>query len=174
MGYKMSNNLDQIKILVCCHKSVELPKNDLFLPIQVGAALTENHWGIQRDDKVYDKDCDNISLKNSNYCELTAVYWAWKNITNMYPNIKYIGLCHYRRFFSLNSKIVKQLRKAIVLPNLWITPYSVENAYKIAHPCSDFDVLRDVVNEKYPEYKESFKQVLELNNKSTLYNMFII
>ena len=74
MGYKMSNNLDQIKILVCCHKSVELPKNDLFLPIQVGAALTENHWGIQRDDKVYDKDCDNISLKNSNYCELTAVY----------------------------------------------------------------------------------------------------
>lgn len=86
-----------IKILVAAHKPYWMPDDDVYLPIQVGAAGKES-LGWQRDD-----EGDNISAKNPNYCELTALYWAWKNL-----KADYIGLCHYRRYFihrSLTARI---------------------------------------------------------------------
>lgn len=82
--------MPDIKIIVACHKPTVLPKCDLFVPIQPGAALTDFHM-----DMLQDNTGDNISEKNAQYCELTAQYWAWKNI-----DADYYGLCHYRRFFS--------------------------------------------------------------------------
>ncbi len=46
-------------------------------PIQVGAALNEVDLGIARDDSG-----ENISERNKNYCELTAYYYAYKNLWN--------------------------------------------------------------------------------------------
>jgi len=84
-----------IKILIACHKPSELPDNDLFLPIRVGAEQAEDDFGLERDDN----GKDNISSKNSGYCELTAIYWAWKNL-----NADYYGLFHYRRFYSFSDR----------------------------------------------------------------------
>ena len=85
----------KIKILIACHKPSELPHNDLLLPVQVGAAKASRKLGLQRDD---DGE-DNISTKNAGYCELTAIYWAWKNL-----DADYYGLFHYRRFYSFADK----------------------------------------------------------------------
>ena len=83
--------MSKIVIGVACHKPSELPSNELYLPIHVGAALaTKGLPGLQRDD-----EGDNISEKNPQYCELTAQYWLWKNV-----DADYYGLCHYRRFMS--------------------------------------------------------------------------
>ena len=84
-----------IKILIACHKPSELPKNNLFLPIRVGAERAKDDLSLQRDD---DGE-DNISYKNSGYCELTAIYWAWKNL-----EADYYGLFHYRRYYSFSSR----------------------------------------------------------------------
>ena len=86
-----------IKIFVACHKPTILPKCDLFVPIQLGKALTDLNL-----DMLHDNTGDNISEKNKSYCELTAQYWAWKNI-----DADYYGLCHYRRFFSFSDKPIK-------------------------------------------------------------------
>ncbi len=105
-----------IKILVACHKPAELPHNQLFLPIQVGAALAKHKLLIQPDD-----EGDNISSKNPTYCELTAQYWAWKNL-----NADYYGLCHYRRFLcfrDVNDK--RNYRNQI--------ESSIMNAFNIEH-----------------------------------------
>lgn len=64
----------KIKILVCYHKSCELPKDDIFLPIQVGVAISDIDLVMQRNDQVNGEPCDNISAKNKSYCELTAMY----------------------------------------------------------------------------------------------------
>ncbi len=97
--------MKSIKIAVACHKPSELPKNDLFVPIQVGAVLARNRL----DDVEYDDSGDNISEKNPAYCELTAQYWLWKN-----TEADYYGLCHYRRFLCFKDvKTKRDLRNQI-------------------------------------------------------------
>ena len=93
-----------IKILVAAHKKYWMPKDSVYLPIQVGAAL-HPALGYVPDNTGY-----NISDKNPNYCELTALYWAWKNL-----ECEYIGLCHYRRYFghTVYSKDVEKKKSAI-------------------------------------------------------------
>jgi hypothetical protein len=96
----------KIKILVCTHKSSHFPSNDVYFPIQAGKSIASIDLGIQGDDTG-----DHISDKNKLYCEMTAVYWAWKNLAPLHPELKYIGLCHYRRYFILQHIYIKKFFK---------------------------------------------------------------
>jgi len=78
-----------IKIVVATHKKYPMPEDDMYLPVHCGKKGGPD-LGYQGDDTG-----DNISEKNSYFCELTATYWAWKNL-----NADYIGIVHYRRHFS--------------------------------------------------------------------------
>lgn len=79
-----------IQILVATHKPYPIPKSDIYLPIHVGKKNSK----IAIDDFIGDNTNDNISEKNPVFCELTALYWAWKNLDS-----DHIGLVHYRRYF---------------------------------------------------------------------------
>lgn len=95
----------EIKIAVACHKPSELPKNRLFVPVHVGAELTNSR--IKNTSP--DNSGENISTKNPSYCELTAQYWLWKN-----EKADYYGLCHYRRFLCFEDvKAKRDLRNQI-------------------------------------------------------------
>lgn len=84
-----------IKLFVCCHQPVGVPRHPLLAPLQVGAALAEEHFpGFLHDDTG-----DNISDKNRSYCELTGQYWAWKNV-----EADYYGFFHYRRYLYPNAE----------------------------------------------------------------------
>lgn len=89
--------MTDIKLFVCCHQPVDVPKHPLLFPIQVGAALST----VRFPDFLQDDIGYNISKKNRSYCELTAQYWAWKNI-----DADYYGFFHYRRYLypDLNAK----------------------------------------------------------------------
>lgn len=89
-----------IKIIVATHKKYQMPDDDLYVPLQVGAEGKEN-LGYEVDNKG-----DNISSKNPYFCELTGLYWAWKNF-----NAECIGLVHYRRYFTLAKKVPKEKMK---------------------------------------------------------------
>ena len=100
MAYKSSVHMN-IKILVAYHKESILIENEIFMPLQVGKQFSDNILEMQGDN-----EGDNISDKNSTYCEMTAVYWAWKNLS-----CDYYGLCHYRRLFSCaHIPILKRLK----------------------------------------------------------------
>lgn len=189
-----ANEIDssKIKILVCCHKKCDLPQDDIFLPIHVGAALSSEDLGMQRDDQVNGQPCDNISVKNKNYCELTAMYWAWKNIRKLYPDIEYIGLNHYRRFFdfkgkensvcsnslihsySINKQKLYNLFKKhdVVMHKKVSTPYSIMVQYCFAHLESDYNVLKSIIMREYKNYLYSFLHVFEFDYQLSYYNMF--
>lgn len=191
---KIQVNKNEIKILICCHKKSELPKDDIFLPIQVGASISDVDLGIQRDDQVNGIICDNISAKNKSYCELTALYWAWKNIKTQYPNISYIGLNHYRRYFDfedkknitmksiktkdLNNYKINNLLKILSKKN-WILPKGVywdntlKTNYCFEHHSEDYRLVKNAISELYPEYLPSFFDVFENGYTFHPYNMFI-
>lgn len=81
----------ELKILVITHKEYNIPIIDGYVPMMVGAVRhVKINEAYLRDDVG-----DNISEKNDSYCELTGLYWLWKNNTS-----EYTGLVHYRRYFA--------------------------------------------------------------------------
>lgn len=168
----------KIKVMVAAHKEFPMPRNrDLYMPVLVGA--TKNYKeGIdyQRDD-----EGENISLKNPNFNELTAVYWAWKNL-----DADVIGLVHYRRLFSkggkreldniLNKEQLEQLldKAPIVLPKK--RKYYIESNYSHyvhAHPKEPLEATREVIAKNYPRYLAAFDQVMH-KTSAHMFNMFVM
>lgn len=167
-----------IKILVATHKAYWMPEDDVYLPLHVGRE------GKQDLGFVGDNTGDNISLKNPNFCELTGLYWAWKNL-----QCDYIGLCHYRRYFCAGShgSNVESKHKAIfhredyekylqqydvILPkkrNYYIE--TVRSQYEHAHNKRDLDEVEHIIAEIYPEYSEAFTKVMN-RTKLHILNMF--
>lgn len=79
-------------VYIAFHKDCELPTIDGYIPLLLGASEKQIHC-----IKHYCEDNIgvNISNKNNAYCELTGLYWIWKNTEH-----SYVGLVHYRRFFA--------------------------------------------------------------------------
>lgn len=179
-----------IKIFICAHKEVPLPQHPYFLPIQAGAALHDHINGYQPDN-----EGDNISDKNPHFCELTCHYWAWKNL----KNIDIVGLNHYRRYFDFTRKwpqfsadkhfiateeFLKQnylfqnleelLSKFdIILPVVRHWRVSNTQQYGDYHIAKDWEMLRQIIKERHPEYIPAFEKTMDRSNKSVGYNMFI-
>lgn len=101
-----------IKILVSYHKPWGLLKDDILTPIHCGRALSlktckdgniksaDYQWLL--DNMLGDDTGDNISARNREFCELTSIYWVWKNYDKL-GNPDYIGFMSYRRAFVFNE-----------------------------------------------------------------------
>lgn len=94
---KNNENTD-VKIYVVCHKPSYVANAKTLYPIQVGSEKAGARFPMLHDD-----EGDNISARNPDYCELTAIYWAWKNDSS-----DYVGLFHYRRYLALDSSHLKK------------------------------------------------------------------
>ena len=135
------------------------------LPIQAGAALTNQKLCLVRDDTGR-----NISDKNRQYCELTALYWIWKN-----DDADYLGLCHYRRHFELDEEKIQNMASSdidvvLTLPILNYT--SVREVYRHDHVEADWDKMLEAVRILCPAY---MPEAIEVQNGNFYYgyNMLI-
>lgn len=131
-------------------------------PIQVGAALCE-----ERVADILDCDGENISVKNVNYSELTALYWIWKNcLAPDGPNDKneFYGLSHYRRVLELSEDDRMRLVDNgvdVVLP--YPMPYepNIEMHHQRYLADCDWDALVTALTELQPKYADYLSQVLQ-------------
>lgn len=136
--------------------------------IQVGAALTKERLypGILTDD-----GGENISARNRQYCELTALYWLWKHAEE-----EIVGLVHYRRHFILPKDWLTRMQEYdvdVILPTpLYVTP-SIEGNYKSRHDPLDWDFLMELLMESQRETGQEAKNFFAGNLYSPC-NMFIM
>lgn len=171
----------KIKVIVATHKKYVMPEDSMYLPIHVGR---ENKQDL---GYIGDNTGDNISIKNPYYCELTGLYWAYKNL-----DADYIGLSHYRRHFSNSKRIPKKeeekfkilLNKEqaekilkntdIILPKA--RKYYIENLYdhyKHTMHIEPLDETRKIMEEQCPEYLVEFDK-LHKRTSAHMFNMFIM
>lgn len=171
-----------IKIIVATHKKYQMDKDEIYIPVHVGAKRKEIIENYQRDD-----EGENISEKNPYFCELTGLYWAWKNL-----KADYVGLVHYRRYFTVSNlllknenqkfdKVLKQKEIDKVLENTDIVlpkkrKYYIENLYdhyKNTLYIEPLDETKKILEERYPEYIIEFNK-LHKRTSSHMFNMFIM
>lgn len=98
----------RIKIYTFYYKYGSILKPDLiYQPIMAGNTLLSGNKTIPGDDTG-----ENISVKNRYYCELTGIYWVWKNTRQ-----EVIGACHYRRFFTAQPEpLLYKLKRILYYP----------------------------------------------------------
>ena len=171
-----------IKVIVAAHKKYQMPENEMYIPVQVGAEGKEKIEGYTQDNTG-----DNISSKNPYFCELTGLYLAWKNL-----DADFIGIVHYRRYFTNAKKIPKEENEKfkivltqngaknilensdVILPKK--RNYYIENLYShYEHTMyvEPLDETRKIIEERYPEYLGEFDK-LHKRTSAHMFNMFIM
>lgn len=178
-------NKTSANIIIAAHKQYQMPEDSIYLPLHVGAEGKTDEEGNPLD-LGYQKDNtgDNISAKNPMYCELTGLYWAWKNLDS-----DYIGLAHYRRHFMGKGKGEdrfdkvlrgKELRFLINKGYRVILPrkrkYYIESLYSHyvhTYRADEMDKTREIIEEKYPEYIDSYDKVMK-ETSGYMFNMMIM
>lgn len=130
--------------------------------IQVGSALAENRLS---DASFYDDNGDNISNRNQQFCELTALYWIWKHSEE-----EIIGLEHWRRRFTLPDNCLDLILDNdidVILPvPLCVMPSLIEN-YKFRHDSTVWDKGMEILKKYHPE---DYVSSIEFFEKSKLYS----
>ncbi len=174
-------NHKNAKIIIATHKEYEMPQDSLYLPVHVGAE-GKNKLPYQPDNTG-----ENISIKNSGFCELTGLYWAWKNL-----DCDVLGLAHYRRHFTVKSpKYIRQHKPMeCVLSteelDLLLSKYHIivpqkrnyvietlKSHYAHTHYQEHLDITGVIISELCPEYRTDYYSVLE-QRSGYMFNMFVM
>ena len=185
-----------IKVLVATHKPYFMPADDMYVPVQVNAAANGHFDASVTGERFeFDDTGDNISLKNPYYCELTALYWGWKNL-----ECDYMGLVHYRRYLGGTEKAAAAVNKTeknwnsilsgkqtkalleelskqdvfVILPKKRF--YIIETLYShYAHSHYEADLIEtaDVIFNNFPEYSNTYTEVMK-RRSSHMFNMCIM
>lgn len=181
----------ELKIYQVFHKDYVHPKRSSWIqPVGVN--------GYSTDGFALDSTGVNISNLNPYYCELTVMYWIWKNIRS-----RYVGLYHYRRYLSylidnaLKNKeyaltidrtqanvdyLASEAQREALLEKLEVFdlimprkfPHfpSIETLYTSITEREPWEIFIEEVKAYYP-YEIPADKFFQLSAESTLCNMFV-
>ena len=166
---------DDFKIYVVTHKDPKLSAlPDGYEIIHAGHAQAKKFFGYRGDDSG-----ENISRLNLYVNEITALYWIWKNTAHAI-----IGLCHYRRFFTLDGKnfltetqareILRGCDMIVVKEKFFALTQSELKAMVCGGDLSGFieKIFCKHISIKQPDYLDAFDRVSN-SRAEFMYEMFI-
>lgn len=176
----MRNMKEKLQIIVASHKPYDVVQDEYYLPVHAGAAMA------QKAEYQSDAQGASISHKNDLYCELTALYWAWKNLP-----ADALGLMHYRRYLgcpgrnfpwiarreriATGEELLRYLEKTpVILPKK--RDYVIESReeqYVHAHGRAGLDALRAVMKRRTPQYLPAFERSMK-RTAGHCFNIFVM
>ena len=159
-----------VEIFTMTHKKFDEPKDSIYIPLHVGRAKAED-LGYPGDNTG-----DNISDQNCYYGELTGVYWIWKN----FRTTDYVGVCHYRRYLVneqdiiLNRQMYEDILKDydIITTKVLRLNSTYYDGYAANHHLKDLVETERVIQEKYPEYYDTYVRIVH-SNKTLFGNIMV-
>ena len=168
-----------INIYVATHKEYAFPKDKGYIPLHVGKEKSATLLPY-----IGDNTNDSISILNESFCELTGLYWMWKNVDS-----PIVGLVHYRRYFSHKRKIKSIYFHAIssssdfdefengvdiILPKKKSIgeDLTVREQYSLIHNEQDIEIIRDIIIQRHNDYLPAFDKVM-LEKEMFSCNMFV-
>lgn len=137
--------------------------------IQVGAGLSDERVADLTDDTG-----ENISGKNVNYCELTALYWIWKNRLGEDDGAEYCGLFHYRRFLDISDEDMMRMKQKeidVILPYPMIHEPDIREHHGRYIKEDDWEAMRQALQELQPSYAEAYDRIF---GQQYMYNYNIL
>lgn len=184
--------MNSIKIYIATHKNFSVPYDNKYIPIIAGKKVNGNLG----TEFIGDDTGDNISHLNNKFCELTVLYWIWKNDFDS----KIIGLNHYRRFFekkifstemyinenntSNELSLIKGKEIAAGIDfseindeiDIVVSKHFVGDIignYGGCHKIEDFFLIERLIKEICPEYIDAYKFYTEKCQYIYRCNMFV-
>lgn len=181
------NDKVTVKLIIATHKQCEMPTDEIYLPLHVGAEGKFDKEGKPLDFGFQkDNTGDNISEKNLCFGTQTALYWAWKNL-----KADYIGLVHYRRYF-VKKKVKKENVLDCVITGEQLYPllnqykvfvprkrhYYIETIYDhYSHTMNggeeQLKIVRQIIQEQCAEYLNAFDSFMK-QRSAYIFNMMIL
>lgn len=166
------------KIMVVTNKPYPMPVDKMYMPVLVGKQKTVPEGFIQ------DNSGENIAEKNPFFCELTALYFAWKNM-----DADAIGLFHYRRYLRGKASFVANGKKKRILSQEeverllaqsdLILPkrrnYYIETLYSHYEHTMYVEPLEEtgrIIEELCPLYSPAFER-LKIRKSAHMFNMMV-
>ena len=148
-----------VRIYVIAHKPSPIPRCEVLVPIHVGRA--GSRYRVEMGDYIGDDTGENISAKNPQYCEMTAHYWIWKNVSDA----EYVGVCHYRRYFGIYvteeniDELMAGYDVTMVEPSWYVD--SVYSYFAKFVGAENLTILAEVMKRQCPEYFETLERVCD-------------
>lgn len=153
-------NKDKIDIFICSHKSftpsVENPcykvlftKDDNLSSDTELAQYAAKEVPLRLDDKFFSEQ------------------YAYKWVRDNYPLKKYVGFCHYRKYFDFMDKIpniddmFKQYDCLCVHPIRFVN--NNRGQYSACHNVEDFDLVGQIIRDKFNEYSDTYDNFSKSN-----------
>lgn len=141
--------------------------------IQAGCTLTDVRLPDAKffDNEVKTPGGADISYRNTQCCELTALYWIWKNGAD-----DFAGIEHWRRRFLLPddwTELMKREGIDVILPVPLCVMPSLEENFKERHVPKVWDTAMEILREVHPDEYERAVLYFRENSLYSPCNMLI-
>lgn len=196
------NKIESIKLYSVFHKPAPIPGCGYVVPIQVGTANAKNKLPMLHDDDGdnISKYNSHYSELTACYWIWKHAERNGKEAWGLCHYRRYFQINKRKLFFIKKSRVYYKLNQEnldrVVNEKLYETmsgllsendvilqrpvhahkkggqTYTIEEAYNLAHSKEDWEISKQILLQKYPDYKESL-EIFNKQTKMSYYNMMI-
>jgi len=158
-------------IFICAHKDFDCyPKDNTYKIITDKDKLAKENYSLEIIENTPSKN----ELFNLSYNEGSHIFYIYNN----YAYKKYIGFCHYRRYFDFENEIdldeIFQKHDIIIPSKLNFNGMNLYDQYGYFHNLDDLNIVLDIISEDFPS--TIYNNVMKYMAMPILipYNIFIM